>query len=186
MLAVAMVSPACTPATSVAPASTSPVATTPAPEPTRRSLPPTTVFLVRHGEKAQDDPGDPSLSPTGEARAQALASLLTTAGITHFFATEYRRTQATLRPLASAAGREITVIPAGDPTALEAAIRALPAGSVVAGAGHSIAGPTVFEALGGSTQDPMLPDDAYDRLFVVVVPAARDEPAPTLELRYGP
>ncbi len=144
------------------------------------------MFLVRHGEKAQDDPRDPSLSPAGEARAQALVGLLGSAGVTHFFATEFRRTQATLRPLASAAGREITVVPAADSAALRAAIRALPAGSVVAVAGHSNTVPGMITALGGKPPADTLPDDAYDRLFVVVVPAAADEPAATLELRYGP
>ncbi|MFY0534577.1 histidine phosphatase family protein [Nannocystis pusilla] len=67
---------------------------------------------MRHGEKAADDPSDPSLSPAGEARAKALAELLGHAGVTHLFASEYRRTQATLRPLADAAGLQITVLPA--------------------------------------------------------------------------
>src|SRR5690348_2764504 len=71
-----------------------------------------TVILVRHGEKATDDPRDPSLSPAGEARARALAAMLAKAGVTHLFATQYRRTQATISPLASATGLTPTLLPA--------------------------------------------------------------------------
>ena len=150
----------------------------------------TTVILVRHGEKASDDPRDPSLSPAGEARAHALARLLGHAGVTHLFASEYRRTQATLRPLADASGHPLVIVPAADGAALLAAIAALPAGAVAAVAGHSNTVPGLVTALGGevrgataSPSGPQLPDDAYDRLFVVTVPARGR--AGTLELRYG-
>lgn len=152
-----------------------------------------TVIFTRHGEKATDDPRDPSLSPAGEARAQALAALLARAGVTHLFATELRRTQATLGPLASATGVTVTVLPAGAPEQLVAALRALPAGAIAVVAGHSNTLPAIIEALGGRVRDTAasggrktLPDDAYDRLFVVTLPraSARVE-AQTLELRYG-
>lgn len=151
---------------------------------------PTTIILVRHGEKAGDDPRDPSLSPAGEARALALARLLGHAGVTHLFASEYRRTQATLRPLADATGHRPVIIPAADGAALLAAIAALPAGAVAVVAGHSNTVPGLVIALGGevrgatnSPSGPQLPDHAYDRLFVVTVPARGEVRA--LELRYG-
>lgn len=152
-----------------------------------------TVILARHGEKADDDLLDPSLSPAGEARARALADLLARAGVTHLFATEYRRTQSTLRPLADAAGLEIAVVPAGAPDRLVAALRALPPGAVAVVAGHSNTLPAIIDALGGQVRDTveeggqrMLPDHAYDRLFVVTLPSAPAAAAQTLELRYGP
>lgn len=152
-----------------------------------------TVIFTRHGEKATDDPRDPGLSPAGEARAQALAALLARAGVTHLFASEFRRTQATLGPLASATGATVTVVPAGAPDRLVAALRALPAGAVAVVAGHSNTLPGVIAALGGRVPDTsvsggqeMLADDAYDRLFVVTLPLApATGEARTLELRYG-
>ncbi|PCC68903.1 Histidine phosphatase superfamily (branch 1) [Nannocystis exedens] len=154
----------------------------------------TTAIFVRHGEKAADDPRDPSLSPAGEARAQALADLLARAGVTHLFASEYRRTQATLRPLADASDLQITVLPAAAPQELVAALRALPAGAVAVVAGHSNTVPALIGALGGQVRDtvdaggqPALPDGAYDRLFFVTLPAApASGPTQTLELRYHP
>ncbi|MDC0716744.1 histidine phosphatase family protein [Nannocystis bainbridge] len=181
---LALPTSACKPATpSTAPAS--------APEP-EAAVALTTVLFTRHGEKATDDPRDPGLSPAGEARAQALAALLVRAGVTHLFASEYRRTQATLRPLADATGVQIAVLPAGAPQELVAALRALPAGAVAVVAGHSNTVPGLVEALGGQVRDtvesggqPNLPDDAYDRLFVVTLPGARGQ-VHTLELRYRP
>jgi phosphohistidine phosphatase SixA len=166
-------------------------APTVAPAPAQAAAPSTLVFVLRHAEKALDDPRDPSLSPAGEARAQALAALLRRAGVTHFYASEYRRTRSTLAPLAAAAGRELVILPANDLPALQSAIRALPAGSVVVVAGHSNTVPAIVAALGGASErlvdspaGPALPDDAYDRLYLVVT--RPDAPAQTLELHYGP
>ncbi len=169
------------------PAMTTPTDAT-RPEPV--AVRPTTVILVRHGEKADDDPRDPGLSPAGAARARTLARLLAEAGVTHLFSSELRRTRATLAPLAGATGREPTIIPAADRAALLAAISALPAGSVAVIAGHSNTLPALVTGLGGevhgavaSPSGPQLPDDAYDRLFMVIVPARGE--VQTLELRYG-
>lgn len=182
-------SPAAAPGPTTVPPPAAPAANS---QPSATRAAPTTVILVRHGEKATDDPKDPSLSPAGEARARALAATLVGAGVTHCFASELRRTQATLRPLAAAAGLEVAVVPAADPQALVAALRELPPGSVAAVAGHSNTVPALVIALGGSVRGtvdgpagPALPDDAYDRMFVVHVPAVKDEPSTTLELRYG-
>jgi len=176
------------------PAMTAPAADTAKPEPATNAattVRPTTVILVRHAEKAADDPRDPNLSPAGEARARALAGMLAQAGVTHLFASEFKRTQATLRPLATAAGREVLVVPAADQAALVAAIEALPAGSIAVIAGHSNTVPALVTALGGalrgtvpSPTGPQLPDDAYDRLFLVILPARGE--VQTLELRQAP
>jgi phosphohistidine phosphatase SixA len=152
-----------------------------------------TVVFVRHGEKATDDPRDPSLSAAGEARALALAAVLGRAGVTHLFASEFRRTQATLTPLASATNLTIAVLPAAAPEQTIAAVRALPAGSLAVVAAHSNTLPAMIAALGGLVQGTveangqrMLPDDAYDRLFVVTRPAPPTTgEVRTLELRYG-
>ncbi|MDC0669236.1 histidine phosphatase family protein [Nannocystis radixulma] len=152
-----------------------------------------TVILVRHGEKATDDPRDPGLSPAGEARARALAALLAQAGVTHLFASEYRRTQATVAPLAGATGLEVVALPANAPQELVTALRALPAGAIAVVAAHSNTVPAIVEALGGQVRDTvesngqrMLPDDAYDRLFIVTLAGTpATDPPQTLELRYG-
>src|SRR5258708_33157995 len=65
------------------------------------SRPVTTVILVRHAEKVID-PNNPdvALSPAGQARAQELARIFGDAGIKTIYATQYQRTQQTVRRLA--------------------------------------------------------------------------------------
>jgi phosphohistidine phosphatase SixA len=112
---------------------------------------PVAVFLLRHAETAAPTGGggDPELSEPGKARAQQLARLLGKAGVTHLFASEYARTQATLAPLAGALGLKVETVPAGESARQVAALRALPPGSVAVVAGHSNTVPALVEALGG-------------------------------------
>lgn len=151
-----------------------------------------TVVLVRHAEKAADDPddpgdpgapGDPGLSEEGAARAASLARTLAAAGVTHLLATPYRRTRDTLAPLAEATG---VAVEAYDPRALgELAerLRALPAGSVAVVAGHSNTTPALAELLGGALSGldarGFLAEDEHDRLIVQTLAGAGDGAEPT-------
>jgi len=158
---------------------------------------PVTVFLVRHAEKGAGDPADPELSEAGAARAAELARVLGEVAVTHLVASEYRRTQATLAPLAEACGVAVEVAPARDGRALAARLAALPAGSVAVVCGHSNTVPQLVDLLvheGHTPPDgnasPNLPESAHDSLFQVVLPPAGVEQhvrlAPrVLELRYG-
>jgi phosphohistidine phosphatase SixA len=160
-------------------------------------LAPVTVFVVRHAEKGAGDPADPELSEAGAARAAELARVLGEVSVTHLVASEYRRTQATLAPLAVATGLAVEVAPARDGRALAARLAALPAGSVAVVCGHSNTVPQLVDLLvheGRTPPDgvasPNLPETAHDSLFHVVLPPAgveqhvRLEPC-ALELRYG-
>lgn len=155
-----------------------------------------TVILVRHAETAGDTSSggtDPGLSEAGRARAAALARVLEDAGVTHVYASEFVRTQATVAPLASGVRAEVTLIPARELDAQVAALRALPAGAVAVVAGHSNTIPALVERLGGrmtgleasERHGALIPHDEYDRLVVVLLESGRDA-APTVELRYGP
>lgn len=153
-----------------------------------------TVILVRHAEKATGgDARDPDLSPAGEARAAALARLLGAAGVTHLYASEYKRTQATLAPLAAATKLTTTVSGAAKAAELADTLRALPAGSIAVVAGHSNTVPDLARRLGAplagltdSKNGPVLPEEAFDRVYAVTLPPRGVEAAPTvLELRYG-
>ena len=133
------------------------------------------VVVVRHAEKAADDPRDPSLSAAGEARAQALAATLAGAGLDAAYATQYRRTRLTAAPAAAAAGVEVQVRPIDASNAasydadLARELRALPPGSTVLVVGHSNTVPGLVQALGGEAPRPM-PESEFDRYSVVVVP----------------
>ncbi len=136
-----------------------------------------TVFLVRHAEKATDDPQDPNLSGAGKQRAQALARMLEHAGVTHLFSSAYRRTRQTLAPLAKLSDNEVVEYNVREPQALLTKLRELEGGSVAVVAGHSNTVPAMFQELSGkqasdleeSAYGLIFGEDAYDRLFVVTL-----------------
>ena len=80
------------------------------------------VFIVRHAEKASTGGKDPNLSVEGQKRADALAHILKDSQITSVFVTEFKRTQETAAPTASAAHVSPIVIPANDIGAVVAEI----------------------------------------------------------------
>ncbi len=69
----------------------------------------TRYYLVRHAEKALDGTDDPDLSPSGQARALKLVSMLKDNKIEQLYATSYKRTQQTLQPLADTLHLEIRI-----------------------------------------------------------------------------
>lgn len=155
---------------------------------------PHTVILVRHAEKdSAKDKNDPPLTELGTRRAEELARLLGHAGVTRLVASEYRRTQATLAPLAQACGVALETRPAKELDALAAELAAAPSGSLTVVAGHSNTVPALAKALGVTLSEldanGYLADDQYDRLFVLTVGAGQAETQSrslALELRYAP
>ncbi len=141
----------------------------------------TTVFVVRHAEKGPENP-DPSLTVAGRQRADALARALSSAGVNAFFASEFKRTQETVAPLAAQAGAGTTVVPARDVDRLVAALRTLPAGSRALVASHSNLVHLIVEKLSG-VKVPELTEADYDRLFVVTL--AGPGTGSVVTLRYG-
>lgn len=134
-----------------------------------------TVILVRHAEKDRDDPTDPGLTEQGVRRAEALAKLLRAAGVTKLYATEYQRTQATLKPLAVLLELPVESYAAGSSKAFAAKLQDLP-GQVAVVAGHSNTVPVLAKALGGTLTDlderGFFGDDEYDRIVILTLWAA--------------
>jgi broad specificity phosphatase PhoE len=150
----------------------------PAVVPATQGAPPdaTVVVVVRHAEKAADDPRDPTLTEAGTARAQALARRLEGAGLDAVYATQYRRTQLTAAPAAAQAGHDVTVRPVDAANAatygadLARDLRALPAGSTALVVGHSNTVPGIVAAISGQPAAEM-PETEYDRYTVIVLDA---------------
>jgi phosphohistidine phosphatase SixA len=158
-------------------------------------VPPVTVFLVRHAETdgSTRGDGDPLLSKEGEVRAEALAQLLSQAGISQLYSSELARTQATLAPLAEAVGLQVQAIANADAKVQLERINQLAAGSVALVCGHSNTVPTLAQALGlplsgldkHPQYGPLIPHASYDRLYVLTLPRAKGAKPKLLELRYG-
>lgn len=142
---------------------------------------PVTVFVVRHAEKGTE-PQDPSLTAQGRQRADALVETLRLAGVTALFASEFKRTQETVAPLASALSLTPAIVPAAAIDSLVARLRNLPAGSRAVVASHSNLVHLIVERLGGGKVTPLTEAD-YDRLAVVTL--LGDGRASVVVLRYG-
>ena len=125
-----------------------------------------TVFFVRHAEKAQSGGKDPALSETGVARAERLAEILKDAGITAIYTTEFKRTQQTAAPLAKALGINLRTEPASDITVLVSKLRDGKENALVVGHGNTI--PDLIKALGIATPINIGEND-YDNLFIVTL-----------------
>lgn len=123
-----------------------------------------TFILVRHAEKATDDPDDPNLSALGRERAQRLARELADAPLVAVYATEFRRTRQTAQPTADAHRLPISAYYAKGPAAeIAAQWKAKHARGAVLIVGHSNTVPDLVSALSGQIAEPM-PDTEYDRL----------------------
>lgn len=153
----------------------------------------TTVFLVRHAEKA-DTPGqDPALSEAGRQRAEALARLLQSAGVKGIYTSQFKRTQQTAEPLAKRLGVAVasvplSVKPSNPREVTEESLRELTkkveahAGGAVLIVGHSNSVPEVIRMLGGDAV-PKIDESKFDDLFVVTVYAGGR--AKVVHLKYG-
>jgi phosphohistidine phosphatase SixA len=129
----------------------------------------TTIFLVRHAERADSGAGgmasDPALSAAGRARAARLAEVLKDTKLTAVFATELKRTQQTAAPAATAQHLTVSTVPADQTAVLVEKLKASSGAVLVVG--HSNTVPDVISALGVTT--PVTIDDTeFDNLFIVV------------------
>jgi broad specificity phosphatase PhoE len=131
----------------------------------------THFVLVRHAEKASDDPKDPSLSDVGRLRAERLADALAHAPLAAAYATAYRRTQSTAAPSAARHGVAVTTYDASRPAAEFAAeLRRSHRDRTVLVVGHSNTVPALAAALCGCAVAPMR-DDEFDRRIDIWIDA---------------
>lgn len=129
------------------------------------------VYLVRHAERL-DETTDAPLSADGTARAARLGRLLRDTGITAVFATQYRRTVDTARPLADALGLPVTSVTAGQHNELLARVRAAGPKARILIVGHSDTVPELL-ALMGDTTPVEIAKAEYDNLFIIVPGGAK-------------
>ncbi len=164
---------------SIAGCATSHVATSDAPAASQATL---AFVLVRHAEKATDDPKDPSLSDVGRARAERLSASFDAVPVTAVYATGYRRTQATAQPTADAHDLPVLAYDAGMPAdAFAAKLLASHASGTVLVVGHSNTVPAIASTLCGCTVAPMR-EDEFDRRITIRI--AADGTATLEETRY--
>ena len=144
--------------------------------------PATTVFMVRHAEKAARPAKDPPLTAAGHERARTLCRILQKMEISAIYATRYDRTRQTALPLAEAFDLPVIQYDARDYDGLVDRIRSDHAGEVVLVVGHSNTVPGIIDAFGADPAPPIA-DDEYDNLYAVTLSGKMK--ARVFILKYG-
>jgi len=137
----------------------------------------TVVVVVRHAEKAADDPKDPNLSATGQARAASLAKVLADYPLTTVLVSEYRRTLQTAEPTLRERKLAVTTIPIHQDRAeayaqrLASLVKRDHQGEVILVVSHSNTVPAFVLALTGVQVPPIVDASEFNRLYAITLPA---------------
>lgn len=147
------------------------------------SRPVTTIILIRHAEKKIEPTNpDPDLAPEGVERAQEIARVFGDAGINTIYATQYKRTQQTVKPLSDRTGIPVTLLDANQNNELLKRIQTTYRGQTIFIAGHNNTVPAMLSELSGETY-PVIPESEYDNLYIVTI--YRFGKAKVIKLKYG-
>jgi len=147
------------------------------------SRPVTTVILVRHAEKNIEPANpDPDLTPAGRERAQEIARMFADAGVNAIYATQFKRTQQTVKPLSDRIGVPVTLLDSNQTDQLVRRLQTTYRGKTVFIAGHNNTVPAIISALSGETY-PVIPESEYDNLYIVTI--YRFGKAKVVKLKYG-
>jgi phosphohistidine phosphatase SixA len=134
----------------------------------------TMIIVVRHAEKANDDPKDPNLNDAGNARAIRLATVLKDAQVKAVYVTQYKRTQQTAAPLALLDGMQAQVREVNQQNAdtyvsdLLKEIKKKHHGETILIVGHSNTVPEIIKQLTTKNIAPIA-ENEYDRIYMVIL-----------------
>ena len=147
------------------------------------SRPVTTIILVRHAEKnIEPNNPDPDLSPAGVERAQEIARVFGETGINAIYATQYKRTQQTVKPLSDRTGVQAKLLEANQTDELVKQLQTTSRGQTIFIAGHNNTVPAIVSALSGEKY-PTIPESEYDNLYIVTI--YRFGKARVVKMKYG-
>lgn len=140
----------------------------------------TTIWLVRHTEKADTPATNPPLTSLGQQRAKALLKSLKGDKISAIYVTSFVRTAQTAKPVADKYKLIPQVYNVNDVKSLAAKILQENKGKNVLIVGHSDTLLPTIVALGGDSPFPALNEDDYDMLFKLTVKNGKAD----LEMSY--
>ncbi len=140
----------------------------------------TTVILLRHAERRSLFDHDSPLNEAGQSRAASLVPLLVAFKPISLYASDLRRTQQTLAPLAAHLGLAPQVRAKDGSEALAAEILHDQRGRTILVCWHHDLMKKLVRGLGVKGAVPYWPLDTYDWLWIVRIPAQGEA---TLETR---
>jgi broad specificity phosphatase PhoE len=151
----------------------------------------TTIYMVRHAEKADENNPDPGLTTAGFARAEALKDTLQYASIDAIVVSDFQRTQLTAQPLADHLNLQLIVIPlkeAGVEQYIEGVVDEINtkwSGKNVLVVTHN----PLYQLIGQRLNAPDLPaindETGYDHFFVITRSTDASAIASLSHSRYG-
>ena len=149
----------------------------------------TTLIFVRHAEKAESPAENPGLSEAGQRRAAELVRQLVDAdvvpgvGVDAVYATPFRRTVETAKPVADALDLPVLTYDVADTEAIIEAIIKQYKGKIVLVVGHSNTLPEMIANMGASKNVPPIAENEFDNVYLVTIPWFGK--TKTIRLRYG-
>ncbi len=127
----------------------------------------TTIYLVRHAEKAKDGTADPKLSEAGKARSMALVYTLQEDTLDAVFSTNTLRTKSTGYPIADYNNLEVKLYaPRNQHIFLKNTIQQYE-GKTILIVGHSNTIPKMLNLLLGEDRYQQFKENQYNDLFLV-------------------
>ena len=141
----------------------------------------TTVILVRHAEKIQDDSKDPGLTKEGTARSQELLRVLENAEIDEIYTTPFNRTRLTVEPLAKRFDLEVQEYNPFDLPAIAEKVK-LAGKKTLVFSGHSNTTPILANLLLGYEKFKPLNEKDYDNLYIITLNQGNSS---VIQIAYG-
>jgi broad specificity phosphatase PhoE len=146
----------------------------------------TTVYLIRHAEKASDTDLNPDLSSRGRARAESLAVQLRDSGVNMIIISDLKRTRQTAAPLAKLRHLQPRIIPIG--SSVDTHVRRVASeirrhqGATILVVGHNNTVNRILEKIGGEKIGDLCTDE-YANLIIVSL--SEGKPTRMLLEQYG-
>ncbi len=138
-------------------------------------------FLVRHAEKVLRQK-DPDLLPEGQERAERLAKILNKIPMRRIYSTNYRRTQLTAAPIATNMHLQVINYTSKAFPDIFSQLLEQPGNGNYLFVGHSNSIPKMVNHLTGKEVYQSIPEEVYDKLFIVSV--YENQEVEVLELKY--
>ncbi len=135
-------------------------------------------ILVRHAEKQKGD--DPELTAAGKKRAKKLSSILMGINDLEIHSSDYKRTKATVGPIADRMKEDLSIYDAGKLGDFATSLEESEAGIYLI-SGHSNSTPTLANDLCNCTVFPKIDESDYTNIYVVVL---SDSTSSTYLLNY--
>lgn len=131
-----------------------------------KKTPATTLFLVRHAEKAKGG-NDPHLTEQGSRRAVKLADILEHYGIEKIYSSNYQRTLETAEPLLKRKDLVVEIYNPRNLEALKSKILEEDLGKKILVVGHSNSTPSLANLFSGENRLKSFDETDYNNLLLV-------------------